>query len=565
MPEKVLSRARRRLTGTLAATAVATVLTPLIAAAPAAATPSAPACPSGAFTGSAAADLLRLTLLDLRPLGVKLSPVADVRLAPTRSGMSASPAQTAAAARYLDANVAGLVGVPTSTAYQQAPPAPPTDGARVSPVGVDLGVLRVGSGDLRARANWQAGYRCGTTIGQTASSSATLADATVLPGAGGRSLLRLPNNLNTATATGLLAQDKRVASSAGAAAGVADLRLFEGTAGQIQVQVITEPTLTVVAGGTKANSSVQYTSPVLKVTLPGGQVQKLDSPGAHLDLALPPSAADAASAAGAARTEGLPMLAGNPLAALLESLHLPATGAAPLGAGSSTSSSTAPGNGSATGSGPAHTESGPFGLPGLPNLSGLPAVGGLLNGVSGPAGTGSAGNGASAAGSGVAEVLGQQPATVAGSQAKAGAAGSAAKAAAAAPGGPAGSVAKAAAGSGALAVLRLSVGSLDKQVTDASVHAQAASLRLQLLLQPAGSPRSQTTVLDLGIGVLEATAAAPKAVAAPVPSPASPSPVAVTGRLPVTGTSLTWMLATGALLAVGGVLLVMLARRRAAG
>jgi hypothetical protein len=452
MPEKMLSHARRRSTGVPATTALGTILTllvaaPLVAAQPAAAAPAVPTCTSSAFTHSAAADLLRIARLDLRPLGLRLGPVADVSLAVTRSGMSASPAQTTAAARYLDGNLAGLGQVPTGTAYQQAPPPPPTEESRVHVQGADLGMLRVGGGDLRAHAGWQDGYPCGTAVGQTTSSSATIADAAVLPGANGRSLLRLPSNPDTSTATGLLMQDQRVASTAVAAAGVSGLRLFEGTEGQVTVQVSTEPKLIVVAGGTRASSSVRYTSPVLNVTLPDGQVRRLDSPGAYLDLALPPSAAGTASALAAARTEGLPLLAGNPLAALLGSLHLPATTAAPL------------------------------------------------------------------------------------------------------------------------AVVRLSIGSLEEQITDASVHAQATTLRLQLLLRPAGSQHCPITVMDLGIGVLEATAAARGGVPAPapVPTPAAPSPIVRNGGLPVTGTSLTWMLATGALLVVSGGLLMALARRRVAG
>jgi hypothetical protein len=254
---------RTRILAVLAAAVLGAVAVPR----PAAADPSPAAC--GGPTGSASADLLRVDAAQAP---------AGLRIASAHAGVAAGRATAGATAATPLALPAAL--------------APTTGSTQVRSRAVDLGVARVGTGDLRARA------AC-----PSAQASATMLDATVLPGLGGISVLRVPGNLNSAAT---------VDGSATARVGLTDLRVFDGTTGRVAVKVLTEPTLT-VTGGTHA--SVRYTAPVLEVTSPGGRVRRLDAPGEYVDLAL--SDAGTVSVSGPQRsvTESLP---GNP--------RLPATG-----------------------------------------------------------------------------------------------------------------------------------------------------------------------------------------------------------------------------------------------
>jgi hypothetical protein len=409
-----------RFSRSLAAAALAAALSPPLAALPAAAAPSQP-CAS--LTASASADLVRVDALDLRPLGLPANsplrrPGVGLRVASTRATMSTNPAHTAATARGVEAALGNnTLTEPAPVAAQQAPPLPSGSGTQVASRAVDLGVARVGTGNLRAKAGWQDGYRCAAVSGQTATSSVGLVDAAVLPGRGGTSLVRAPRNLSSATDLGLAVQAGRAATTANAQVGLAELRLFDGTAGAVQVRVVSEPTLSVSAS---VRSSVRYTSPVLDVRLPNGVTRRLDAPGARLDLAV----SGTGTGVGA-----LPVLSGNPLAV---------------------------------------------------------AYGALGSGSSGSAGP---------------------------------------------------------------VVLRLSVGTVAKQVTGGSVRAEAVTLRVQLL---AGAG-SGATLLDIGLGVLSATATAPQ-------DPAGQGSGGG-GSLPLTGVNVGWLLGIGVLLAIGGRLLLILARR----
>src|SRR5581483_6861611 len=124
--------------------------------------------------------------------------------------------------------------------------------------------------------------------------SVSMLDATVLPGVDGLSLLRVPGNVNAGTSVG---------TSAVARVGLTDIRLFDGTEGRVAVKVLTEPTLTVTPG---THPDVRYSSPVLEVTLPGGQVHRLDAPGQHIDLGVARTGALSLSGPQRGITENLP-------------------------------------------------------------------------------------------------------------------------------------------------------------------------------------------------------------------------------------------------------------------
>jgi hypothetical protein len=255
--------------------AVAALASPL-AALPAAAAPPAPACAS--VSASAGADLVRVSALDAR-----LARPAPVGFRIASSHVDASGTRSTATARGLDATLAGAAfGVPDTAAIQQAPPAPSGSGSQVAARAVDAGVARVGTGDLRARTAWRDG--CPAVPGPAASSSAVLADATVLPGPGGRSLLRAPRNVSS----GASVQANQRTTSASAHVSLGELHLFDGADGGVQVRVLSEPALTAIAGGTVARSSVRYAAPVLEVAGPNGNARRIEAGSRQLDLPVPP-------------------------------------------------------------------------------------------------------------------------------------------------------------------------------------------------------------------------------------------------------------------------------------
>ncbi|MEH1123682.1 hypothetical protein [Micromonospora sp. CPCC 206061] len=301
------------------AAAAAAAVAGAVAVGPAPATASEPCTPP--YAAGAGAELVRLDALDLRPLGLPIGPVADVRLASTRSGLAAnSPINAAAVARYLDAK---LVGVPlpagplSTSVYQQAPPRNPKP-AMAHAIRKDLGLVRAGTGNLIAHAR---GTSCASRAGEVTSSSAQVAGAEILPGPGGTALVRLPANLRGRTSTGLTEESGAVRSIATAAAGLADIRLFAGTPTEIAIKVIKSPMLTVIAGGTASTTSVRYTSPLLEISGPGIAARRIDAPGETVDLVLPRTTGGVDAARVNAKAQRLPLVAGDPLVETLGALH----------------------------------------------------------------------------------------------------------------------------------------------------------------------------------------------------------------------------------------------------
>lgn len=418
----------------IAAIAVAGALT--AGPAPAAA---APACqsPTG-YAAGAGAEAMALSALDLRPLGLPVGPVADLRLGSTRSAFDpeAGPVKAAAAARYLDAKLFGVDlpdGPLSRTAYQQAPP------RNAKPVKVradrrDLGVASAGAGDLSAYATWHAGLACGTKPTEGTRTSATVAGADVLAGPGGVALVRIPAALRTRTATGLHAAGSPVAT---ASAGLTEARVLAGTPAEVRVKVVKPAALTV-------GRDVAYQAPIVEISGPGIGTRRLDAPGEVVDVPL----GGLGSAVGALKLDRL---------------------------------------GGVTGRG----EKGPLDLPGLPTLPGLPLAGGLP-GVDPDGGS----------------------------------------------------------------ILRVTAGTLKKEVTGEWARAEATSLRLQVVTRPADD--DVAVVLDMHLGRLDALVLAPR------PAPAPPAPAGSAGGLPVTGANVVWTALVGALLIMAGLVAMMATRRRRA-
>lgn len=273
------------------------------------------------YAAGAGAELVRLDALDLRPLGLPIGPVADVRLASTRSGMATdSRVNAAATSRYLDAKLLGVplpAGPLSTSVYQEAPPRNPKP-AIAHAVRKDLGLVKAGTANVIAHAR---GTSCHARPGEVTSSSATVWGTEILPGPGGTALVRLPANLRARTSTALVREDGVLRSTATAAAGLADVRLFAGTPTEIAIKVIKPPTLTVATGGTASTTTVRYTSPLLEISGPGIPARRIDAPGETVDLVLPRTTGGVDAARVSAKAQRLPLVAGDPLTETLGALH----------------------------------------------------------------------------------------------------------------------------------------------------------------------------------------------------------------------------------------------------
>ena len=281
MALSALPRAQNRRIAAATAVLLGAALLPalMITSAPAAA--ATPCVPAG-YTATGTTDLLALNLLDARPLGLLSGPLANVTIGHATADMAhAQPRTATASADYLSATLAGIAVPPallSTHARQSAPPSHSAPDSRTL-LALHSGVLSLGAGNVSAQAGPSGPYACGLATG-----SASIVDATAVPGAHGRSLLALPTNLNGKAGAGLTTVGGHLGSEGGAAAGLADLQLFAGTPAAVGVRVITEPTLLAIAGGTAATSSVSYTSPVLDVALPGGRRVSLSDTGGSVSF-----------------------------------------------------------------------------------------------------------------------------------------------------------------------------------------------------------------------------------------------------------------------------------------
>jgi hypothetical protein len=511
---------RRFRSAAVAVAALAAAVAPGLAVAPASAAPDDQAGRCAGFSAAAAGDLVTLRLLDLRPLGLALPPTVDLTLASSRAGFAGGTGQAAAQGRYAQGRVLGFappLGPLDATAHRIAPPA--AEPLALSPGRLALGPVRAGTGNLTARSAYGAPGRCDHAAGADSESTAALADAAVLPGQ--RPLVRAADNLATGTRTALVRHRGGTGAEAVSSGGLMNLAIFEA----LRVRVFNPVSLRVVASGSAATSVVDYQSPIIALDLPDGREVKLDQANRSFDVALP-------GPAGTQPMPGMPMLPNNTLPDLLNAVPGGAAAVPVLGkvlegiqGGGQTGVPESAGSSKAPS------------VPGLPEMAGVPAVGGLLGGTG---------------------RLATTPTQTS-------------------------------------LVLRLTGGELSKEVTDSGVHAKAISLRVKLLVVRG---EGVTTLVDLAIGVLEAAATAAPSAAAPLegrdtggdgptrggagyggdagegpgappsasasaPAPGGDAPSGGGSRLPVTGTALSAAVGAGVVLLLAGRFLLLLTRRRA--
>lgn len=270
-------------------------------------------CGNARFTATAQADLAKVTVLDAGVLRRDLPALADVQLASARGSADSDrrPHRTIATGRFAEAKLLGLrlkgtvaesrapsgrgpaeVDAPVRTGTSPAPegdnPGPDTR----SLVSVNAGGLAtIQLGKATADARWNNAYLCGRT-GPLTRSATMLAGAQFLGGGGATpairamrttgsgqptSLLQLGPAGSTQSATDLVRRKGRLAVTAAAGVALSDLTLFAGTAQEVSIKVVTQPTLTVTATGNRAHDEVDYRPAVLKVTAAGRPVATLDT------------------------------------------------------------------------------------------------------------------------------------------------------------------------------------------------------------------------------------------------------------------------------------------------
>jgi hypothetical protein len=103
---------------------------------------------------------------------------------------------------------------------------------------------------------------------------------------GAGSLVSLPNTLSARSVVRLVdipgSPNKAVQSTS--TMQVADVKLLAGTPFEIQIKVVSQPTLQVTSTGDEATSTVHYTAPVLAVSQGGKSLGQLDAANPKLDI-----------------------------------------------------------------------------------------------------------------------------------------------------------------------------------------------------------------------------------------------------------------------------------------
>ncbi|HEX4222904.1 MAG TPA: hypothetical protein VHZ97_11110 [Pseudonocardiaceae bacterium] len=113
----------------------------------------------------------------------------------------------------------------------------------------------------------------------------------LLPAGGSGSLVSLPNTLSTRSVVSLVdipgSANKAVRSVS--TLQVASVKLLAGTAYELDVNVVSQPTLTVTSTGDASTSSISYTAPVIQVVQGGKTLYTLDAtnPTADIPIGIP--------------------------------------------------------------------------------------------------------------------------------------------------------------------------------------------------------------------------------------------------------------------------------------
>lgn len=311
-------------------------------ATPASAAPGA----AGAYVSSSKATLIHVSALNGQALGLGSAPLVDLDIATAGSAInSAATPQSTSSAQFLKLSLAGqkVLDIPEldlaqiGTAALQANPQPvlkATPALTRPLMNMGPGSMLVGAAglpSLDSLANLDAVNNvtgvaglAGVSplqglapLGQNALSldsftalpiGAGLVPTGLLPGGLNTSMFEIPSLLNAKSQTELV----KVAGQNGSgllstsSVSLAEAVLFKGTAQQLTVKIISRPTLTVMAAGSR-KSTVEYSSPILEIIDASGKSTRLDAPDEVFEAPL------AGAGALGSLTSGLPQLPLNSL------------------------------------------------------------------------------------------------------------------------------------------------------------------------------------------------------------------------------------------------------------
>ena len=226
--------------------------------------------------------------------------IGGVGLGEARTALIATArTNSAAVARMVDGKIDGKDSL-TKPLVQLAPPTAGRGVSRSTPAST-VGPLAFGSGDLDARAQWDAAMACGNTAGEAARSAASLGRVDLLRGDDG-ALVRVPGKLASLSTTALERRGSEPRTVASATVTAGRLTLANG---KIKVQVLQAPTLT-ASMATGSGGAVQYRPAVVEVSGPGFKTKRLSAAGDSVNISL----GDDARSAESTSLGGLPSLDG---------------------------------------------------------------------------------------------------------------------------------------------------------------------------------------------------------------------------------------------------------------
>lgn len=245
-----------------------------------AAAPAAAAAPPTQVAAGASAEILHLSALNVPGAGT----LADAGVGVSTGAVdgTGSPRSTADSANLTAALADQALPDLLAVASQQAPRDHLSPATARSIDGQVPGIVSLGVSTSSAQARWTADDSCPAPGAPLTRSSVSTADVATeeVPSAG--ALLTLPGTASTSQQTTLAGGDvRRVVSTARGSA--ADVGLLGGV---IQVAVADAPTLRAVATGKPGGASVEWSAPLVRVTV-NGQEREVPVEGGPIDITSP--------------------------------------------------------------------------------------------------------------------------------------------------------------------------------------------------------------------------------------------------------------------------------------
>jgi hypothetical protein len=183
------------------------------------------------------------------------------------------------AARTLKGKIAGS-RERSDLVLQQAPPVNPKAVSRRTG-SKRFGAMKVGAGNLSARAIWAHGMACGKAAGDTSSASAEISRVT-LTGGGSSSLVRVPEKIASRSGTAMRLRGGTPQSVASATITAGRISLVDN---EVRIRVLRAPELRVSMTAT-GQSRVEYRPAIVEVSGRNGKRTRLSTPGEHIDVTL---------------------------------------------------------------------------------------------------------------------------------------------------------------------------------------------------------------------------------------------------------------------------------------